>query len=290
MRRTLIQITTVFVVMGFCTSSLLGQESEHLAIDDAVLAEFRELVCDAAIDDQSPIHDQAVGIVVNRNYNDPRFDDFVRQPFGGQSKESSFNTAMNLMTVSSLPNGEKVQLLLDSLATWNEEYELQDELSFIGWSAQKPEVTRLNQSLVSMKKELARELEKRLAVDEPPTILVAAAELSEDESLPLVPLLLAVAKKGSPQRKRAAVTALDHSILLLHQHAQAAIAGPSMFNAKTIAYATKIIARYDTDADQAITAAEWSKMLVDPSPADTNQDGKVTVSEYASWMEKRSSR
>ncbi len=59
---------------------------------------------------------------------------------------------------------------------------------------------------------------------------------------------------------------------------------------KTIKYAEKIIARYDTNKDGAITAAEWKTMLMDPSPADANRDGRITILEYANYMQQRSKR
>ncbi|GAA5504594.1 EF-hand domain-containing protein [Novipirellula caenicola] len=57
---------------------------------------------------------------------------------------------------------------------------------------------------------------------------------------------------------------------------------------KLIKYAERIISRYDKNKDQALTASEWSTMLMSPAAADGNRDGRVTVIEYASWMQSRS--
>jgi Ca2+-binding EF-hand superfamily protein len=59
---------------------------------------------------------------------------------------------------------------------------------------------------------------------------------------------------------------------------------------KTLKYAEKIVARYDANKDGAITATEWKDMLIDPSPADMDRDGRVTITEYAQWMQQRSKR
>ena len=59
---------------------------------------------------------------------------------------------------------------------------------------------------------------------------------------------------------------------------------------KLISYAERIIGRYDANKDKALTAAEWGKMLMNPGPADANRDGRITVEEYAAWMQSRSKR
>ena len=59
---------------------------------------------------------------------------------------------------------------------------------------------------------------------------------------------------------------------------------------KLISYAERIIGRYDANKDQALTASEWGKMLMNPGPADSDRDGRITVNEYAAWMQSRSRR
>jgi hypothetical protein len=192
-----------------------------------------------------------------------------------------------------LSKSEKVDLLLNSLATWNDEFESDAETKYSKWSSKKPYVEKINQFLGTMRRELASELKERLAAENPPTILVAAAEFTREESLPLIPLLLAVAKNGNAKSKVVAVSALDQSFGFLDQAAVEIAQKKSPAEnpeEKTIAYATKIIERFDTDGDQCVSPSEWDKMLIDPSPADTDHDGKATIQEYASFMLKRSQR
>jgi hypothetical protein len=54
--------------------------------------------------------------------------------------------------------------------------------------------------------------------------------------------------------------------------------------------AQRIIARNDKNKDGVLTPDEWNEMYVDPSPADFDKDGRITVEEYAQWMQLRSSR
>ncbi|MCA9178497.1 MAG: hypothetical protein KDB14_28750, partial [Planctomycetales bacterium] len=46
-----------------------------------------------------------------------------------------------------------------------------------------------------------------------------------------------------------------------------------------VRYAVSLIQEYDTNKDQMLDKAEWSKMAKDPSAADTNKDGKITPDE-----------
>jgi Ca2+-binding EF-hand superfamily protein len=59
---------------------------------------------------------------------------------------------------------------------------------------------------------------------------------------------------------------------------------------KLISYAQKIVSRYDKNGDGALTASEWQSMLVDPTPADGDKDGRITIAEYAAWMAAKSAR
>ena len=56
---------------------------------------------------------------------------------------------------------------------------------------------------------------------------------------------------------------------------------------KLVAYADRIISRYDANKDKQLTASEWSEMLMNPAPADADRDGRITVNEYALYMQQR---
>lgn len=59
---------------------------------------------------------------------------------------------------------------------------------------------------------------------------------------------------------------------------------------KYLDYSKRIISRYDTNEDGALQAAEWKKMLIDPSPADVNRDGRITADEYTDYLLKKGRR
>ena len=62
-------------------------------------------------------------------------------------------------------------------------------------------------------------------------------------------------------------------------------------DAKMMAYAERIVGRYDKNKDGALVASEWGKMLMAPAPsADGNRDGRITTMEYAIYLQSRSKK
>ena len=49
----------------------------------------------------------------------------------------------------------------------------------------------------------------------------------------------------------------------------------------------RILNRYDKDSDGQLTTAEWEPMLLNPTTADADQNGRITVDEYATWLQAR---
>jgi hypothetical protein len=64
-------------------------------------------------------------------------------------------------------------------------------------------------------------------------------------------------------------------------------AAPSELSEKYLAYAQRIISRYDENKDGALASDEWKGMIIDPQPADANRDGRITKQEYAGWLQNR---
>ena len=61
-------------------------------------------------------------------------------------------------------------------------------------------------------------------------------------------------------------------------------------DARTLQYAERILSRYDTNADGALSATEWQSMPLSPAEADRDGDGRVTVSEYGWYINLRRAR
>jgi Ca2+-binding EF-hand superfamily protein len=60
-------------------------------------------------------------------------------------------------------------------------------------------------------------------------------------------------------------------------------------NPRYLKYAKRILSRNDTDEDGSLSEKEWSEMILDVSPADKDKDGKITVEEYAIYLQSRAS-
>ncbi|MGI9473572.1 MAG: EF-hand domain-containing protein [Rubripirellula sp.] len=59
---------------------------------------------------------------------------------------------------------------------------------------------------------------------------------------------------------------------------------------KYVKVGQRIVGRYDKNKDGALTASEWQEMLMSPVAADGDRDGRITVQEYAFWMQNRQSK
>ncbi len=62
---------------------------------------------------------------------------------------------------------------------------------------------------------------------------------------------------------------------------------PQGMDEKYLKYSQRIIGRYDKNNDNALTPSEWESMLMSPAAADANRDGRITVEEYALWMQSK---
>lgn len=58
---------------------------------------------------------------------------------------------------------------------------------------------------------------------------------------------------------------------------------PASLDERYLAYYAKVIKKYDKNGDGALAADEWSAMSKDPSKADTDGNGKVTVEELTAF-------
>src|SRR4029077_18428886 len=55
----------------------------------------------------------------------------------------------------------------------------------------------------------------------------------------------------------------------------------AIVTAKLLRYAQRIVAQYDANHDRRLDADEWRVMQGQPSLADLNRDGQITVEEFA---------
>lgn len=58
-------------------------------------------------------------------------------------------------------------------------------------------------------------------------------------------------------------------------------------DARYMEYFRKVLAKYDANTDGELTANEWASMSKDPTPADTDGNGRITLEEFARWQVQR---
>ena len=61
--------------------------------------------------------------------------------------------------------------------------------------------------------------------------------------------------------------------------------GDGKIESKILKVSERIIQRNDSNQDGVLTPSEWKEMLMSPAKADANRDGRITVEEYALWMQ-----
>ena len=119
------------------------------------------------------------------------------------------------------------------------------------------------------------------------------SDLNSDGVITVEEVLLAVEQGGASSTSSSASSSAMASRSSSGSSSSSSKSAPAAGGAvdpKLVSYAERIIGRYDKNNDKALTASEWEKMLLNPAPADGNRDGRITVSEYAVWMQSRSKR
>lgn len=94
--------------------------------------------------------------------------------------------------------------------------------------------------------------------------------------------LTALLKSESKSVRLAAVQSLQ-SIMIAEAKGQA-LAETGGIDPRLFAYYTKVLQKYDSNADGSLAKDEWNAMSKDPAAADTDQDGKITAVELAKWL------
>jgi hypothetical protein len=303
-------MTILCLTSGITNPSFAVDESsagKDAAASEAAVAEFREIICTAAVDVDSPIHQRALKAVENHRYTDARFADFFRDAMENPTADwfdtkRKRESAMRLLPFMSIESVEKTNLLLDALAGEEDGFQVwvvnfqKNEFGFEGFEGVAAPVASIVQVLQRDEESLTSQLKDRLNVDQPMAIYCALARYSRP-SPELLSSLLKATHSESPGIQLAAIRSLDSMVLRLEREARSnqvsAVNGEGTLppvDEKLDAYARKIIGRYDRNADGVLTENEWNVILVDPSPADVDKDGRITVEEYARWMMKRSSR
>jgi len=281
-----------------------------------------ELAIAIAADFDSPAQQQAANVVAQQGVVDARFDAPVRAVLEAYKEaykkdqvpsDEKLTAAIALLRHTTIEPRDQVSLLLDLLIAISLEGRGREAILLRqGHPLNSVPGTGvlIASRLRFLHEALAEELETRLAADQPPVVLYGAAGLTAEHGAALVPKLLAVAAESDDRFVKAAVfqavgrivesdsqrrlqaqrAAARAAVRIPSEEALDALAEKANVSPKSLEYAMRLIQRNDRNGDGVLTEKEWTDMLVDPSPADTNQDGQITVEEYAAWMQSRARR
>lgn len=263
---------------------------ESISIVDAVEAEYRDLICSRAADISHPDQMQAIKVAVSQKYADSRFNDSIRRVL----KKSTQPDDLDLEAVS------KAMMLLP-LATLepNEQTELVFHCYLACVDANAGHVLRqqLKQVLQNYPNETSRLVHEQLKNTDGLTRLFELVGIVGDSSEASLPILMRYARSEDKETSARAIDVIPVLIKQLRSReralrklAETKKLGVEDLDPKMVTYASRIISRYDTNGDLQLTAPEYQNMLMSPAEADSDGDGKISVTEYAAWMQSRTAR
>jgi Ca2+-binding EF-hand superfamily protein len=111
-----------------------------------------------------------------------------------------------------------------------------------------------------------------------------ASDLNRDGIITADEALRAVERPGNSMMASVSTSA-GSSSSASSSSSSASASGP--VEDKYIKVGQRIIERYDKNNDQMLTASGWEKMLMSPADADADRDGRISINEYAMWMQSR---
>lgn len=255
---------------------------------DAVEAEYRELVCSCAADFANPNQEAALQIAVKQSYQDDRFDALIKKVMKAAVEPKGWDVdkvsrAVNLVPLCTGSGEDRAELVLRCYLLCRDE------------ARDRRLERKLMELLAVHRDETSRlVLEEMRKGDYPPKLLSLVTPVGKSSG-ELLPLLLKVAKSDDSELVSWAMPRVPQVInglrnLELRKQQAAAIkkTGLGELDVKMVKYAERVISRYDKNKDGQLTRPEFETMLMSPLPADADQNGSITVPEYAAWMQSRS--
>ncbi len=259
---------------------------------DAAEAEYRELICSRAADFEGANQVLAIQLAVRQKFVDSRFDALIRETMKTASKPEHWDIerltiAEQLLPLCTLSGKERTELVFHCYMMCGDE------------RADQQLERDLKQQLSLYPDETSRLVSERMRQDDYTPRLLSLVLIVGASSDSVLPMVLGAARSDDPQLAGWALVTIPRLIDgLREQEAQQAETqllrerllsemGVEEVDPKMLTYAERIISRYDTNGDDQLTRSEYGKMLMSPAAADADEDGVITVPEYAVWMQLR---
>ncbi len=296
-------VATLSIALSIGSAPCIAQVSESASppeettaatatasVVDAVEKDYRELICARAADTSDPHQDRAIDLALRQNYLDARFNVIVRQSMQNASHPDQWNVdelsrAVKLLALCTLPPQEQAELVFKCYL------ECDDSKSDSRLRNQLKQVLRRYPDPTS------RLVNERLRQTDDPKSVLPLVDIVGSSTEATLPLLMELANSEDPEVAVWAMTWIPNlmeQVRKLNQQARQLAEqqklGVEGLDSKMVEYARRIIARYDVDGDQELTSAEYEKMLQSPEVADADGNGRVSIGEYATWLQARSRR
>jgi len=295
MFRSIVLVLIVFagILSRTCPADDPDQTTKKTDIE-SIRSEFEEVLIAKATDFSGPTGTlvRMSNLAKEKLQADDRFNRPVRevlqryaeeQPADPAKEESKADAtdlkiALELFELTTFPPDQAAELLFATILSDNHAIDHQER-------------NRLRSLLSKLPDQTSQLVLEALRRGEQAPYLFWLTSITGEFSEGIAAELLEVAKSNDPERSRAALESLANVIDSIERRKQRQTAGlVSGTGEKYLAYARRIIGRYDRNQDGSLTKDEFESMLVSPEPADVDADGKITVVEYAKLLAERNSR
>lgn len=279
------------------------EPANHVEEDVEQWQELRDQWKDQSLaeieNDDSAIQDEAIAFLTANPPHEEAWDGFVRRQLRSEDLDA-VGLGMELLFASSIEFDERVELVHAALATASDhitDQTVKNQRTRARAFASPRASNRITDETMAAN-QIVEQANRHFNGDSRLYEAVMKSMLADDQPTPTVFNLLfsrgtsdvetgrrLLELARNDEEKTAAIASRVLNEVLRKAPTNDVASAPS--DDKYHHYAQRIISRYDTNNSGDLTDNEWKSMLIDPSPADLNQDGKVTAHEYARWLQDR---
>lgn len=265
-------------------------ESSGASAIEAIEVEYRELICARAADPSDKLQQQSIELALDNEFVDERFDSLIRSAMQDVAQPGNWNVsrvtqAAKLLPLSTLVDEERTELIFQPyLASGDTRADVTLRRDLRSYLQSTPDLT-------------SRLVHDQLRKGDRSDNLFHLLGITGTSTEASLPLLMQIAKTDDPDSATwamslipdviASVKARDRKEIEQRKFAKRGVPTP---DEKFLKYAERIIQRYDSNKDAKLVPDEYAKMLMSPAPADADNDGEITIVEYAAWMQNRTKK
>lgn len=268
---------------------------------DELRTEWMEQSLAEVADDDSAVQDAAIDYLAANPPENETWNEFVRNQLRSEDLDA-VNQGMELLASTSIELDGRVELIRIALTAAGDQATDQtvDKRRTSAVSRPQSRVTRetvVAHQIVEKAESYFNEdpalyeavVKSMLADDDPAPSVFSLLFRSGTDDIEVGRRLLELTNSDKKETAAMASRVLNAVLRRAPTTAPVPITGAPVAD-KYLQYAGRIVSRYDKDNEGTLTADEWKQMLVDPSPADSDGNGRITAEEYGRWLQHLQSR